>query len=250
MAEEEGRWITVMGRALYLAEGESLSDAMRKSGKFAGAKYSASENAEVRSARSRIKAKEDEYYSARDKEESTMKDEDFTESYYKARDKKDTENSIKLQKEYMSEQGKIIAKTDEKYAELMNKTNLTQQDKEYMRSKRSELDNESFSKSKSSGFYKSEIADIETLPTAAQDKLKSFRIVNKSPYSQSFYDSDNIGWDSKPEGSLRLADHWGFQSKGSVHCKIKGSDKYETGWKLGVYSKGEYIILEDYGNGD
>lgn len=34
-----------------------------------------------------------------------------------------------------------------------------------------------------------------------------------SPFSYSFYSSKEIGWNHKPEGSLRVADHWNFNTR-------------------------------------
>lgn len=62
--------------------------------------------------------------------------------------------------------------------------------------------------------------------------LITFKKINKSPYSNSFYDSDNIDWDSKPEGSLRLSDHWNFYSWGEQHCCLDCTDEYTQKWLL------------------
>lgn len=46
--------------------------------------------------------------------------------------------------------------------------------------------------------------------------------LSKSPFSNSFYAheaGEEITWNSKPEGSYRLADHWDFNARGSVHCR-------------------------------
>lgn len=48
--------------------------------------------------------------------------------------------------------------------------------------------------------------------------------VSKSPFSNSFYAheaGEEITWNSKPENSYRLADHWDFQTRGSMHCQTE-----------------------------
>lgn len=64
----------------------------------------------------------------------------------------------------------------------------------------------------------------------------------KSPYSFSFYNSSDISWGYKPENSLRVADHWNFESNGSLHCETTSG--FTTGWAVGQYKNGKYEILE------
>lgn len=75
--------------------------------------------------------------------------------------------------------------------------------------------------------------------------LITFKKINKSPYSNSFYDSDNIDWDSKPEGSLRLSDHWNFYSWGEQHCCLDCTDEYTQKWLLCQYQNGVYHIVKE-----
>lgn len=88
------------------------------------------------------------------------------------------------------------------------------------------------------------IAKASSMPVEAQKERDSWKIVNKSPYSQSYYNSWDIDWDHKPEGSLRISDHWNFYSKGKDHCvtDIKGP----VWWALGKYDNGIYKILKQY----
>lgn len=75
--------------------------------------------------------------------------------------------------------------------------------------------------------------------------LSSFKKINKSPYSSSFYDSDDIGWDSKPEGSLRLSDHWNFYSLGEQHCCLDSTKEYTRKWLLCQYHNGVYHVVKE-----
>lgn len=77
--------------------------------------------------------------------------------------------------------------------------------------------------------------------------LENFKQIHQSPYSDSFYDSDDISWGHKPEGSLRLSDHWNFWSRGEQHCIIAESDgKYISGrWLLCRFENGAYHIVKE-----
>ena len=90
--------------------------------------------------------------------------------------------------------------------------------------------------------------ESKEIPEAVKNDVLNFKKINRSPYSNSFYDTDNITWDYKPEGSIRISDHWNFQSSigNKVHCKLKGVDKYTEGWKMARYENGEYIVIKEY----
>lgn len=66
---------------------------------------------------------------------------------------------------------------------------------------------------------------------------------SQSPYSESFYSAEGITWDYKPEGSLRLSDHWNFMSKGKVHCATTNPN-FKQGWAVGKYKDGKYEIVK------
>lgn len=55
---------------------------------------------------------------------------------------------------------------------------------------------------------------------------------------------------SKPDGSYRLSDHWNFESKGDVHCRLQGTDKYTQRLILARYDAKtkDYKILEVFDN--
>lgn len=72
---------------------------------------------------------------------------------------------------------------------------------------------------------------------------------SKSPYSLSFYNSKKIGWGHKPEGSLRLSDHWNFTSEamddGVVHCATE-KGQLKNGWAVGKFHNGKYEIIKKF----
>lgn len=67
----------------------------------------------------------------------------------------------------------------------------------------------------------------------------------KSPYSDSFYNSKDIDFGYKPEGSLRISDHWNF---GDDHkeCQIVNCKNYNEGWKCCQYHNGKYYLIKDF----
>lgn len=85
-----------------------------------------------------------------------------------------------------------------------------------------------------------------TMPDAAIEEILSWEVQSKSPYSHSYYNAE-VDWDHKPEGSLRLSDHWGWTDDfGITHCCIRGADSEVRKWLLCRYECGQYTIVEEY----
>lgn len=63
-----------------------------------------------------------------------------------------------------------------------------------------------------------------------------------SPYSESFYSSKDIDWGYKPEGSLRVSDHWNFGEDGE-HCQT--SEPVE-GWAVCKFNNGKYDLVKKF----
>lgn len=78
-----------------------------------------------------------------------------------------------------------------------------------------------------------------------QKILKKYHFCQQSPYSESFYTEGEITWGSKPEGSLRLSDHWNFESEGETHCKLDSTREYLQKWLVCEYHNGTYHIVEE-----
>ncbi|HEM3698663.1 TPA: hypothetical protein U1C85_001740 [Streptococcus suis] len=76
---------------------------------------------------------------------------------------------------------------------------------------------------------------------------------SKSPYSDSFYDSKKISWSHKPEGSIRVSDHWNFNTYDEMgegildgrHCPTKNKN-FKSRWAVGQYSNGVYKIIKTF----
>ena len=86
------------------------------------------------------------------------------------------------------------------------------------------------------------------IPSSICDMMKDWKIIYKSPYSKSFYSSDDISWTHKPDESYRVSDHWNFTTfRGGdrKHCQTIQPVKNTTHFSIGKYDKksGKYDIL-------
>lgn len=71
---------------------------------------------------------------------------------------------------------------------------------------------------------------------------ENFKTVNQSPFSNSIYNSEDIDWNHKPEGSYRIADHWNFNG----HCETYQEVENNTHLSVGIYRNGKYDIIETF----
>ncbi|MDR5587075.1 hypothetical protein [Clostridium aquiflavi] len=85
-------------------------------------------------------------------------------------------------------------------------------------------------------------------PKEVLDEISKFEYINKSPYSLSYYNVPGVSWDYKPEGSLRISDHWNFVSHGNKHCLLADiEEEIQNNWILAKYIDGQYHILKEFG---
>lgn len=85
-------------------------------------------------------------------------------------------------------------------------------------------------------------------PKEVLEEINNFEYINKSPYSLTFYNVPEVTWDYKPEGSLRISDHWNFVSHGTKHCLLDNTEKtIQNNWILAKYIEGKYQILKEFG---
>jgi len=85
------------------------------------------------------------------------------------------------------------------------------------------------------------------LPEEIKVMMKNWYVITKSPYSESFYSSDQIDWSFKPEGSYRVSDHWNFtRQNGRIHCvtDIEVIDNKEV--CIAWYENGIYRVIACY----
>lgn len=98
-----------------------------------------------------------------------------------------------------------------------------------------------------------------TIYSNQESKLDAFIWVMKnwsddwsaSPFSDSFYSSKNIGWGHKPEGSLRVSDHWNFNTRDERENGISTGQHCRTsepldGWAVCRFENGMYHLVEKF----
>lgn len=85
------------------------------------------------------------------------------------------------------------------------------------------------------------------IPESIIEMMKEWPIIYKSPYSKSFYSSEDISWETKPDKSYRVSDHWNFvTSRGpKVHCQTTQPVKNNTHYSIGQFDEKtkKYTIL-------
>ena len=83
------------------------------------------------------------------------------------------------------------------------------------------------------------------VPDSIIELMKSWDIIYKSPFSRSFYSSDDIDWSYKPDGSYRVSDHWNFKKGDNIHCKTDKKVPDNTHYSIGKYdsNSGLYKII-------
>jgi hypothetical protein len=84
------------------------------------------------------------------------------------------------------------------------------------------------------------------VPNDIIEMMQDWPIIWKSPYSDSMYNTKDLSWTYKPDGSLRVADHWNFFNRGKTHCKTDVKIPNNTHVSIGKYdrSKGLYHIIK------
>lgn len=67
-----------------------------------------------------------------------------------------------------------------------------------------------------------------------------------SPSGSSFYDrpDEEIGWNYKPIGSLRISGHWNFTDKetGNIHCRLSNVNELSLDWVVARFNGTTYDI--------
>lgn len=85
------------------------------------------------------------------------------------------------------------------------------------------------------------------LPPGIVEKMKEWEHITKSPYSNSFYSSPDVTFKNKPDGSMRVSDHWNFPSRrdNKIHSKTNVPVENNITWCIGVFDslKKEYTII-------
>ncbi len=87
--------------------------------------------------------------------------------------------------------------------------------------------------------------DNYDIPSEIKKIMSTWEVINKSPYSDSFYNTVDVGWDHKPDGSYRVSDHWNFYTREKWHCETDKKVQNNTHISLGKYNKetGKYEVI-------
>jgi hypothetical protein len=85
------------------------------------------------------------------------------------------------------------------------------------------------------------------IPDSIIEMMSEWPIIYKSPYSKSFYSSEDISWTNKPDKSYRVSDHWNFVTNRGpkIHCQTTEPVKNNTHYSIGQFDEktGKYTIL-------
>jgi len=91
------------------------------------------------------------------------------------------------------------------------------------------------------------VDDLEDydIPEEIKKMMATWEIINKSPYSDTFYSSTDIDWGHKPDKSYRVSDHWNFYTHEKWHCQTDKKVQNTTHISIGQYDDktGRYNIL-------
>ena len=93
-----------------------------------------------------------------------------------------------------------------------------------------------------------EFKDLDrfNIPDSIKEMMRTWPVIQKSPYSNSFYSSKDIFWGSKPEGSYRVSDHWNFISNYDTtikHCATSNHVPNNSHISIGQFHNGKYDII-------
>ena len=80
------------------------------------------------------------------------------------------------------------------------------------------------------------------------DEINTWKICAKSPWSHSYYDTTELDFGYKPEGSKRIADHWNFTTKKSdrIECQTHEEVPDDNKYRLGIFENGKYRIVKNF----
>lgn len=83
----------------------------------------------------------------------------------------------------------------------------------------------------------SELKSEYGIPDEIIEMMSSWEVINKSPYSDTFYSSTDVDWGHKPDKSYRVSDHWNFISQGNKHCETDDKVQNNSHISIGQYNK-------------
>lgn len=72
------------------------------------------------------------------------------------------------------------------------------------------------------------------LPIEALRLIRTWDFIQKSPYSLSLYDKPK-DWNDALPNTIRISDHWNFESQGKMHCETFGDVPNNTHWCIAIF---------------
>lgn len=263
----DGVWRTVGGRRIFIKTGQTLKEAMIESGKFKTGKNKTKEKFEK--LQKKIDELKDKEYSLELEKRKAMKE---SHQYYEKRKRvlKDKYKDEQAIEEYDLKHKEELDRIKGNCEKIINEINDFVNSKEYksvyeeFKKLRETFPKDLFGNPNAHLAFekeenlklasylkiKSEIIAEDVLSTSnirridlmiELDKIaqKEGLVISKSPYGASYYAHESweeISWGYKPHGSYRVSDHWGFESKGAIHCRID-DDEYKQEWLIGKYDE-------------
>jgi hypothetical protein len=276
--DPEGKWITVKGRHVFIGKGESLKDAMQgqhgnaddvgKTADDASSQAEKDETSESHQKAANLHGAASLAHHALARNAHNSGDEKTAKEHEeKAKTHAAKADDHKWEAKYAKEHGMTLKNAwfgdPEGHAEAARKGNGGAKEmikpeivsytarKDEIEKKLAEHD--SRLPSGKISYHNSKDAvigheDITNMPEETQKDLAAMKYRSKSPYSQSFYDTNEKTWTNDPEGHQRIANHWNFKTDPSdehIHAK---TDKpvAEGQWALGVRRGDKYEIQKLY----
>lgn len=268
--EENGVWRTVGGRRIFIKEGQDLASAMKESGKFPKNKKSLKteevqnqiekmikQNSELKKQleekQKQLNIKESEYLKERAEyiRKNYPEVEKGSEKYKQIRQEYDNQHK----ENYAIENTKIYNEYNNalKDYEMYKKKhkNYYTEDNHWLKWKYTYDDQIKKYLVKEANGYDDIANRMFSADIKEYDKLKTFSklakdndfVITKSPYGSSMYaipKGDYVDWGYKPTDSYRLADHWGFESQGKIHCRLGNNKEYITNLEIGKWNGSYY----------
>lgn len=246
----DGVWRTVGGRRIFIKTGQTLTEAMRESGKFQKNKNQSKKTKidDLKQEKERI---ENEYNEMRkrlsEKLQELAKERKFSdEETDKLREKINSleEELEKINKKLKKEEfkiekekiGKLISDLENKYTPENIKHEFYSENLKF---------NFEYYLDEDDSYYNKAIGIIALDIISKELGLET----SNSPYSFSSYafkKGEEITWGSKPMDSYRLSDHWNFQSRGEIHCRLSNTKEYTQKLILAKYNGKTYDIIKEW----
>ena len=88
---------------------------------------------------------------------------------------------------------------------------------------------------------------IPSMPEELKEEVRSWEYVVRSPYSTSFYSTQEKRWSVTPEGCYRVSNHWNYQTSrqkagDKVSCPTDVAVSNGSTWTLAQFEQGLWRV--------